>query len=172
MSSVLWAKTQQLQEDAFRQLQNIYGNIMIIINHNVLLWPSSLSLPNLKQTHWLPRRKRLADGSSNAYDDWNRWHWCCISQLDHSDHVYGGRGCFGVAPSRTPPPAATRWAELDQQWPTASYCQLIQPCTTAPPRQSINVGKIIIDKLENIWISIIFLPGLKQHNNAQQHIKY
>ena len=25
MSSVLWAKTQQLQEDAFRQLQNIYG---------------------------------------------------------------------------------------------------------------------------------------------------
>lgn len=25
MSTVLWAKTQQLQEDAFRQLQNIYG---------------------------------------------------------------------------------------------------------------------------------------------------
>ena len=28
MSSVLWAKTQQLQEDAFRQLQNIYGELI------------------------------------------------------------------------------------------------------------------------------------------------
>ena len=28
MSTVLWAKTQQLQEDAFRQLQNIYGEYL------------------------------------------------------------------------------------------------------------------------------------------------
>ena len=27
MTSVLWAKTQQLQEDAFRQIQNIYGKV-------------------------------------------------------------------------------------------------------------------------------------------------
>jgi hypothetical protein len=33
MSSVLWAKTQQLQEDAFRQLQNIYGEI--VYNKNI-----------------------------------------------------------------------------------------------------------------------------------------
>jgi len=39
MSSVLWAKTQQLQEDAFRQLQNIYGDhFPLEARHHLAPW--------------------------------------------------------------------------------------------------------------------------------------
>jgi len=39
MSTVLWAKTQQLQEDAFRQLQNIYGDhFPLEARHHLAPW--------------------------------------------------------------------------------------------------------------------------------------
>ena len=52
MSSVLWAKTQQLQEDAFRQLQNIYGKnnlkTRLICATNI----PSLPLRDIDQGQW------------------------------------------------------------------------------------------------------------------------
>ena len=48
MSTVLWAKTQQLQEDAFRQLQNIYGGERNIKQARKLQDGQAVKLTSLK----------------------------------------------------------------------------------------------------------------------------